>query len=620
MPEFFKAVGAARFGVMAGVAAVLTAFFLYIAGAITEPPKTILFSGLESRDAAAVTTKLDAMAVKYDVKDGGTILVPSDQVTKLRMALAQDNLPAAGVGYEIFDKSDAFGTTAFVQNINRLRALEGELSRSIQTIEGIDAARVHLVIPERQIFSRDDQTPSASVVLKTREHLDHGQVSAIQHLVAAAVASLSADRVAIVDERGTLLAGGDEKSGPDALGKDQDEDTTQYENGLRQRVESIVGSVVGPDHVQVQIAADINYNHTQTTSESYDPDSKVVRSTQTVEQNATDANGSGANAVSVANALPGGAANGTGDASKSSSGRTEETTNYEISKTVKTSTVDGGDVKRVSVAVVVDGSGDSAATYKPRSAAEMAQITALVKSAIGFDAARGDQVQVTNMQFARAATEDGTPAPKPLLGLDPGYWFKIIEAAILCVTALLIGLFVARPLINRMFAPNGPAATLAIANASPVAGALPAPAAAANADAAPALAGPARPQLDVSGIVRWANPPSRRSVKWSRRIPKKRWPSSAPGSINRSDHVQSWKNRRQGRSAQPLRGRARRHRDAVAGRGSFPEDLGNDGRGRDQGSLAGDVEPGLRLLHPDRKAAGGFRGPDVGHRLADGLV
>src|SRR6201995_3205875 len=146
---------------MAGVAAVLPAFFLYIAGAIPEPPKTILYAGLEARDAAAVTAKLDAMNVKYDAKgDGGTILVPSDQVTKLRMALAQDNLPAAGVGYEIFDKSDAFGTTAFVQNINRLRALEGELSRSIQTIDGVESARVHLVVPERQIFSRDEPTPA----------------------------------------------------------------------------------------------------------------------------------------------------------------------------------------------------------------------------------------------------------------------------------------------------------------------------------------------------------------------------------------------------------------------------------------------------------------------------
>jgi len=174
VPDIFKQFGAARFGVMAGVAAVLTAFFLYVAGVLSEPPKTVLFSGLESRDAAAVTAKLDSMAVKYDVKDGGTILVPATDVTKLRMAMAQENLPAAGVGYEIFDKSDSFGTTAFVQNINQLRALEGELARSIQTIDGIQSARVHLVIPERQVFARDNQTPSASVVLKTRARLGAG--------------------------------------------------------------------------------------------------------------------------------------------------------------------------------------------------------------------------------------------------------------------------------------------------------------------------------------------------------------------------------------------------------------------------------------------------------------
>ncbi|HEX4270533.1 MAG TPA: flagellar basal-body MS-ring/collar protein FliF [Rhizomicrobium sp.] len=508
MPEFFKQVGAARFGVMAGVAAVLTAFFLYIAGAITEPPKTILFSGLESRDAAAVTTKLDGMAVKYDVKDGGTILVPADQVTKLRMALAQDNLPAAGVGYEIFDKSDAFGTTAFVQNINHQRALEGELSRSMQTIEGIESARVHLVIPERQIFSRDDQQPSASVVLKTAGRMDRGQVLAIQHLVAAAVAGLSPDRVAIVDDRGNLLAGGDDKSGPDAPARNQDEDTTNYENGLRQRIESIVASVVGPNHVQVQVAADINYNHTQTTSEDYNPDSKVVRSTQTVEQNASNTSG-GSNSVSVANALPNAQAPAGNDSSKDTSGRTEETTNYEISKKVTTSTVDGGDVKKLSVAVVVDGSGDTAAAYKPRTPEEMTKITALVKSAMGFDTTRGDQVQVTNMQFVRMDDNTGTPAPKPLLGLDSSYWFKIIEAGIMCLTALLIGLFVAKPLINRMFAAQaaaGGGGAFAIANASPVAGALPAPAAqaamaATEGAAQPAAALPApAPSIDISRI------------------------------------------------------------------------------------------------------------------------
>ncbi|HUO01689.1 MAG TPA: flagellar basal-body MS-ring/collar protein FliF, partial [Rhizomicrobium sp.] len=413
-------------------------------------------------------------------------------------------------GYEIFDKSDAFGTTAFVQNINRLRALEGELARSIQTIDGVESARVHLVIPERQIFSRDDQTPSASVVLKTRAVMGRGQVQAVQHLVAAAVASLTPNRVAIVDDRGNLLAGGDDRSGPDAADANAEQNTTDYEDRLRQRLESIVASVVGAGHVRVQVAADMNYNHTSTTSESYDPDSKVIRSTQTVEQNASDSTGSSQAAVSVANALPGGNANtSTGDNGKSTSGRTEETTNYEISKKITTSTENGGDIKRLSVAVVVDGTltGDGPnPTYKPRTAAEMTQITNLVKSAMGFEQSRGDQVQVSNMEFARMDAGEGTPAPKPLLGLDAAYWFKIIEAAIMCVTALLIGLFVARPLINRMFAPNPAAGPLALPGMVPVAGALPAPAGApagaiaTDASGQQVLLPPPQPGIDISRI------------------------------------------------------------------------------------------------------------------------
>ncbi|MGH6871822.1 MAG: flagellar basal-body MS-ring/collar protein FliF [Rhizomicrobium sp.] len=479
MLEFIRNVGAARFGVMAGVAAALTAFFLYVAGVISEPAKTILYAGLEPRDAAAVTAKLDAMNVPYDAKgDGGTILVPSDQVTKLRMELASENLPQAGVGYEIFDKSDAFGTTAFVQNINSLRALEGELARSIQTIEGIDSARVHLVVPERQIFSREEQSPSASVVLRTRTQLDKGQVAAIQHLVAAAVAGLSPMRVAIVDDKGTLLAGGEEKQGASATASDEEQQTDAYEDRLRQRVESIVSSVVGPGAVRVQVAADVKYNHSQETSETFDPDSKVVRSTQTTEQNATDQNGGNSSSVSVSNALPNAtqSSGGAGDASKSDSTRTEETTNYEINKVTKTSSNDGGDVKRLSVAVVVDGKTSDAGAYKPRSAREMAQIESLVKSAIGFDKSRGDQVQVTNMEFARIDAGPVTPVAAPLLGLDSGQWFKIIEVAILSLTALLIGFFVARPLISRVFTPGGHYVSVPVQHGGP--GQLPAPAAA----------------------------------------------------------------------------------------------------------------------------------------------
>jgi len=231
-----------------------------------------------------------------------------------------------------------------------------------------------------------------------------------------------------------------------------------------------------------------------------------------VEQNASDNSGSAQSAVSVANALPNAASATPGDSSKSSSGRTEETTNYEISKKVTTSTQDGGDVKHLSVAVVVDGTvtGEGAnAPYKPRTPAEMAQITSLVKSAMGFDQARGDQVQVSNMPFARMDVVAGEAPAKPLLGLEPSYWFKIIEAAILCLTALLIGLFVARPLIARMFAPNPPSQTqpTQLTGTSPVAGALPAPGQAQGAASADASAPapllrvlPAQPGLDLSQI------------------------------------------------------------------------------------------------------------------------
>jgi len=504
--EVIRNIGAARFGVMAGVAAALTAFFLYVAGVVSEPPMTILYAGLEPRDAAAVTAKLDAMTVKYEAKgDGGTILVPADQVTKLRMELASEHLPSAGVGYEIFDKSDSFGTTAFVQNINQLRALEGELARSIQTIDGIEEARVHLVVPERQIFSREAQTPSASVILRTRISMGRGQIAAVQHLVAAAVAGLDPSRVAIVDDRGDLLAGGEDKSGADAIMSNQENQTTEFEERLRQRVENIVTSVVGPGHVRVQVAADIKYDHVNETQETFDPDSKVIRSTQTVEQNASDQNGTNNNAVSVQNALPNQPQqpnpNG-GSQTKSNSDRTEETTNYEISKTVRTSQLEGGDVKRLSVAVVVDGdtTSDPAGkeSYRPRTQKEMQQIEALVKSAIGFNQSRGDQVQVTNMEFARIDGGQATPAPAPLLGLDSQDWFKIIEAGILSLTALLIALLVVRPLINRMFAPL--AGVIAAAAPAQITNQAGGEAPAKPGEAPAALAPPKESMIDISRI------------------------------------------------------------------------------------------------------------------------
>jgi len=461
LPEAFKGIGAARIGAMAGVAAALTGFFLYVFGMIAEAPKGILYSGLEGREANAVIAKLNALNVPYEQRgDGGTILIPADQVSKIRMQLATDGLPSAGVGYEIFDKSDTFGTTAFVQNINRLRALEGELARTINSLDSIDSARVHLVIPDRQIFAQTNQSPSASVMLKTRSRLSRGQVTAVQHLVASAVAGLTPNNVAIVDDKGELLAGGN-SAGEDAIAAMQEDRTSEFEERMRQRVEAIVASVVGPGHSRVQVAADMDFNRTTETSETYDPDSRVVRSSQTVQQDSsqTGARTNTAAAVSVGNALPGAnvppPTTATETGPNSASTRTEETINYEISKSTKTQVQDAGTVKKLSVAVVVDGTytqgANGARTYAPRSAADMANITALVRSAIGFNEQRGDQVQVTNMQFAPVdIASEGTPAAEPLLGVNYDMWFKLAQVLILSVTALLVFLLVVKPMIRRL--------------------------------------------------------------------------------------------------------------------------------------------------------------------------
>jgi len=474
LPDFLKGMGPARLAAMAGVAAALTGFFLYVFGAITEPPKAILFSGLDPRDANSVVQKLDAMNVAYEAKgDGGTLLVPSDQVTKIRMQLATEGLPSAGVGYEIFDKSDTFGTTTFVQNLNRLRALEGELTRSIRSLSVIDSARVHLVIPDRQVFAREAQSPSASVVVKSRVRLTRGQVSAIQHLVAAAVTGLASEKVAIVDDKGDLLAGGGNDGSAGAAAGAQDDRVTGFEDRMRERIESIVTSVVGPGRVRVQVAADLDFNRITQSTETYDPDGRVVRSSQTVEQSASEKDGSGGTAVSVGSALPG-AEGGTGtgdDNNKSSNTRTEETINYEISKRTMTQVQEAGTIKKLSVAVVVDGAYTDGAngerTYAARSAEDMTKITDLVKSAIGYDEKRGDLLQVTNMRFAGFDMGPAEPLEQPLLGLDGTIWFKLIQILILSITALLVGLLVVKPMVRRLTTPLGALPTAAIAGPAP---------------------------------------------------------------------------------------------------------------------------------------------------------
>ena len=302
--EFVKTLGAARIAAMGAVTIALVGFFAFLILRVTAPQMTPLFTDLALDDSAAIVKELDRQGIPYELRnDGDIIMVPKDRVARLRMTLAESGLPkGGGVGYEIFDKSDALGTTSFVQNINNLRALEGELARTIRALDRVQDARVHLVMPDRPLFSRDKVEPTASIVLKVRGALEPQQVRAIRHLVATAVSGLRPQRVSIVDEQGQLLADG---AGDDPNGGDVSADERQaaFEKRLREQVEGIVSSVVGPGHARVQVTADFDFNRMTQTSDKYDPEGRVVRSSQTREET-SGTNDGGDNQVTVGNEFP----------------------------------------------------------------------------------------------------------------------------------------------------------------------------------------------------------------------------------------------------------------------------------------------------------------------------
>jgi flagellar M-ring protein FliF len=454
--EFVKTLGPTRLAAMGAVTVALIGFFALLIMRVTAPVMVPLFTDLSLEDSAAIIKDLERQAIPYEMKnDGAILMVPKDRVSRLRMKLAEGGLPkGGGIGYEIFDKSDALGSTSFVQNINHLRALEGELARTIRALDRVQFARVHLVMPERTLFARDQAEPSAAIVLKVRGALEAQQVRAIRHLVASAVNGLKAARVSIVDESGRLLANG--ASDDLTVGSVSDERKTGFERRMRDQIEAIVSSVVGPGRARVELTADFDFNRITQTSERFDPEGRVLRSTQTKEESSGAVDPAGQ--VSVANELPGGQPNAT--AGRDTSKKSEEIANYEVSRTTKTEVVEGGRVNRISVAVLVDGSyvkndkGDVA--YQERNRQELDRIAALVRSAIGFDQRRGDQVEVINLRFAETP---GLAAQEPagLLGMFQFTKDDIMHGVELLVMGLLgivVVLVVVRPLVRRIIEPD----------------------------------------------------------------------------------------------------------------------------------------------------------------------
>ena len=457
-------------GGAAGVAAALAAIVLHLG----NEPQALLYSNLDLKEAGSITQALDQGGVKYQVKgDGSTIMVGRDKVAATRLMLSGKGLPTSGsVGYEIFDNAPALGQTDFVQQLNRQRALEGELARTVRSLQGVTSARVHLVLPKRQLFEDDAEQPSASVVIGAGREPSGEEVRAIRNLIAGAVPNLKPDRVTVVDDKGKMLAAGQgaDSSSTDAMASEQ---RVSAEDRVRKTVKDLVEGVVGPGKARVTVSADVDMARVTVQEEKYDPDGQVVRSTSTSEEQAKDSKAvTPGGAASTAANVPGAAPSEGGPADGSQSGRTEETTNYEISRSTRTEVQEPGAIKRLSVAVAVDGvttyDKKGKPTYAPRSPEEMQRIEALVRSAMGFTQQRGDQITVVNVRFSQGDEQvaGGTAAGNPLTSFEKNDVMRAAEMLVLLIVAVLVIFFVARPLLKGAAGPGAPGFKMLAAAAS----------------------------------------------------------------------------------------------------------------------------------------------------------
>ena len=456
--ETIRNLGVARLAAAAGMTIGLIVFFVFLATRLSTSELALLYDNLSPEDSARIEQQLESMGIQHEVTSNKRqIRVPSDQVARLRIALSQQGLPQDGtIGYEIFDRDQTLGTSSFVQNINRVRALEGELARTIATISSVRAARVHLVLPQREIFSRQRMRASASIVLKMRgsNRLDRGQVDGIRHLVATAVPGLKPENISILDDRGTLLARGGDSTPESLAAANAEEQKVALEDRLTKSLDDLLEPSVGIGNVRTEVNAEMDFDRVVTNQEIYDPDGQVTRSTQTVTEG-SQSKDVDKGSVSVSQNLPNPPKSSNEGGSQSASNRNEETVNYEISKTIRKQIREGGNLKRLSVAVLVNdhvsADANGKVTYQPRTKEELANIEKLVKSAVGFDAKRGDSVQVVNMRFAEVPGMIGGVDEPMFLGFSTADLRRIVEVLILAVVGVLIILLVVRPLIAKIF-------------------------------------------------------------------------------------------------------------------------------------------------------------------------
>lgn len=421
-----------------------------------------LFSNLEEKEAGEIVEALQKLNIEHQIDPTtGAVLVPAGQVHAVRLKLAGMGLPReSGAGFEILEKQSGFGASQMMEGARYQRALEGEIARSIATIRNVKSARVHLALPKESVFVRHPKKPSASVIveLHSGRGLEPGQVEAIVHLVASSVPQLEPGQVTVVDQRGHLLNAKDNGSEL-YLNAKQFDYKKQVEEHLIERIENILSPVVGRDGIRTQVTAEIDFTVTERTQEVYNPDLPALRSEQTSEEQNRGSAVQGVPGALSNQPPPAGIAPETiGTAPNDQAGQKPEpplstsksaTRNYELDKTISHSRLATGVIRRITAAVVVDyqhvPQGDNGITLQPYSEEDLTRFADLVKEAVGYDAARGDRVTVTNAAF-RTETESLQAAP---VWEQDWFWPLVKQAgAALVVLALVLG--VLRPAVKGL--------------------------------------------------------------------------------------------------------------------------------------------------------------------------
>jgi flagellar M-ring protein FliF len=420
-----------------------------------KPEYRVLFSNLGTDDAANIVARLQEKKVPYQISaSGDSILVPSEKISEIRLELASSGLPqGGGVGFEIFDNK-SLGATEFVQQLNYQRALQGELSRTINGLDEIQHSRVHLVIPKKSLFIEDQKKATASVIvkLKSGRTLRPPQIDGIVHLVASSVEGMSPADVMVVDNSGKVLSVIQDESKLARMSNSQVEYQRNVEKDLTNRVQSLLEKVVGEGKAVVRVSADLDFRITEKTEEKYDPEEPVVRSTQRQSQKSSSS-AMAAGGQSTISPVGGKQVGSTAAKQGPGSERLDEVVNYEINKVVSKTVMPVGDVKKLSVAVLLDGpyvkNDKGVEEFQPRSKKELTDLEELVKKAAGFDTKRGDQVVITNVPFNKGEFDAGTTGkeswPEKVTAFYP-----VIKYLVMLAALVLVAIFVLQPVIKML--------------------------------------------------------------------------------------------------------------------------------------------------------------------------